>query len=254
MSGYRITTNRYGEPRQGELVLIYVTEPHDGRILIKDDAVDKVNKVNMLKLNVSLKFRTGIYPYSLMTSIFSPVDTARRERFAPAKISFSAQEWCGHVYQVWKPTPGGFSSEVRSYFASEGDKTETVPTKPDALYEDALLIQLRELDGAFNQKKNWSGDFVPSIWTFRKGHRAARPIDGTIVRSTAEFNGKAVTLFEIAYAQVKRKVYVEREFPRRILGWTTNDGEQATLLKTARLPYWQLNHLGNESYLKEIGL
>jgi hypothetical protein len=254
MSGYRITTSRYGQLREGQLVLIYVTEPHDKRSLIKDDRVEKPHRVNMLKLNSSLTFRTGIYPYSVMMSVFSPVNGNGRERFAPEKISFSAQEWCGHVYQVWKPKLNGFANEIRSYFASEGDKAETIGTKPHAIYEDALLIQLRELDGPFNKGKNWSGDLVPSMWTFRKMHQPPQPLGATINRSDTTHAGKAVTLFEINYGTTQRKVYVEKAFPRRVVAWKNNDGEEATLLKTARLPYWMLNKPGNESYLKQIGL
>ena len=102
MSSYGATVQRYGEPREGELVLIYVTEPHDRRRWIKDDDAEAPNRVEVLKLNLSLKFLTGIYPYSVMTSVFSPVDDWGMERFQPAKIGQSFQEWCGHhLHQLW---------------------------------------------------------------------------------------------------------------------------------------------------------
>ena len=151
LSGYAVTTSRYGAPREGRVVLIYVTEPMDRRNWIKDDAGDvpQEDRVNVLKLNHVLKFQAGIYPYSVMTSVFAPVDSLSAVRFAPAKIAMSAQEWCGHVYQRVLARSDAFKSEMRSYFHSEGDRDTTVKIPPGTLYEDALLIQLRELDGPF---------------------------------------------------------------------------------------------------------
>ena len=37
---------------------------------------------------------TGIYPYSIMTSTFSPIINSKKA----IKISFSAQEWCGNTF------------------------------------------------------------------------------------------------------------------------------------------------------------
>ena len=75
---------RYGKPRQGKLVLVYVAEPMDRRTWIKDDQGDvpRAFQVDMLKLNQMLSFRTGIHPYSVMTNVFSPVEGVGRERFA----------------------------------------------------------------------------------------------------------------------------------------------------------------------------
>src|SRR5262245_47933646 len=115
LSGYRVTTSRYGEPREGRVVLIYVTEPHDARTWVKDDHGDvpEADRVQVLKLNQMLTFRTGIYPYAVMTSVFSPVDGMFPERFEPVKITFAAQEWCGSVYQKVEFRDGEAHSELR---------------------------------------------------------------------------------------------------------------------------------------------
>jgi len=254
LSGYAVTTTRYGAPREGRIVLIYVTEPMDRRNWIKDDAGDVPveERVNVLKLNNVLKFQTGIYPYSVMTSVFAPVDALAAERFAPAKIAMSAQEWCGLVYQKVIPAPEAFASEVRSYFHAEGDRDATVKTPPGTLYEDALLIQLRELDGPFAGGKSWSGSIVPSLWSQRKSHAALGPVAATIKREEATRNGAPVTRFTLLYGSVATTYDVEKAAPRRVLSWKTEGGDEAKLLKTARLPYWQLNGPGDEKYLKEL--
>jgi hypothetical protein len=256
LSGYSVTTSRYGAPREGRVVLIYVTEPMDRRNWIKDDAGDvpPQERVNVLKLNHVLKFQTGIYPYSVMTSVFAPVDAWAAERFAPAKIAMSAQEWCGHVYQKVIPAPEAFASELRSYFHADGDRDATVKTSPGTLYEDALLIQLRELDGRFAGGKDWAGSIVPSLWAQRKRHAALEPVAATIKREDATRDGTQLTRFTLAYGSVTTTYDVEKSAPRRVLSWKSGDGDEARLLKTARLPYWQLNGQGDEKYLRELGM
>ena len=73
LSGYRARVNRYGEMRDAELVLIYVTEPMDRRTWVKDDDAPAEHLVDVLKLNASLRFQTGVYPYSVLTSVFAPL-------------------------------------------------------------------------------------------------------------------------------------------------------------------------------------
>jgi len=253
LSGYRATVSRYNELRPAEVVLIYVTEPMNRRTWIKDDDAPAPDRVNVLKLNASLKFQTGVYPYSVLTSVFSPVERYRDEPFAPVKISLSVQEWCGHVFQAVWPGDDRFSSHVMSYFASEGEAREEVPTARGALYEDALLIQLRELDGPFAGGRDWRGSLVPSLWATRRVHRALRPVEATITRSQATLDGAPVTRFELRYADVTRTFDVEVAAPHRVLAWHGSDGEDVRLVRTERLPYWRLNHNGDERQRESFG-
>ncbi len=257
LDGYRVRTPRYGQPRDGHVVLIYVTEEMNKRTLIKDDTgrVPPGDKEVVMKLNHTLTFRTGIYPYSVMTSVFSPVGSdGTREQFAPVKISFTAQEWCGHVYHTLEPTAEAFESEIRSYFSSEGDANTTRVTEPFTLYEDALWIQLRELDGPFEGGGDWSGELVPSMWSARRAHRPLEPVAATITRATTTVEGTPVTRFTLRYGDFTREFDVESGGARRILAWRTSEGEEAVLTGSTRLPYWQLNDVGDERYLAEIGL
>lgn len=256
LSGYAVTTGRYGAPREGRLVLIYVTEPMDRRNWIKDDAGDvpPAERVNVLKLNQVLKFQTGIYPYSVMTSVFAPVDGPAGERFTPAKITMGAQEWCGHVYQKVMPAPAAFANELRSYFHADGELDATVKTPPGTLYEDALLIQLRELDGSFAAGKDWTGTIVPSLWAQRKRHAPLTPAPATIHREDATRDGAAITRFTLAYGGMTTAYDIEKAMPHRVLGWKSKDGDEARILKTVRLPYWQLNAPGDEKYLQQLGM
>lgn len=256
LSGYRIETPRYGEKREGHVALIYVTEALDRRTLVKDDtgSVPEPERLHVIKLNHTLKFQTGIYPYSVMTSVFAPVADYGLERFFPAKISFTAQEWCGHVFQQLKPLKGRLWSSLASYFSTEGEAETLMDVSGEALYEDALLIQLRELDGPFNGGKDWTGQLVPGLWRTRRAHVPLTPVSARITRGTGERKGKPVNRFVLTFGDVERTYDVERETPRRVLAWSESDGERAELLKTARLPYWQLNRPGDERHRQALGL
>ena len=58
----------------------------------------------------------------------------------------------------------------------------------------------------------------------------------------------------VKYGTFSRTFNVEKSKPHRILAWSTSEGEEAKILKTTRLPYWKLHDLGDEKYLKELGL
>ncbi len=254
MSGYHATVPRYGELRNGELVLVYVTEPMDRRTWIKDDDVPAPERVTVLKLNASLKFQTGIYPYSVLTSVFAPIDGYRPERFSPVKVTLTAQEWCGQVFQgVW-PGDDRYVEQVFSYFASEGESRDEVPTAPGTLYEDALLIQLRELDGPFASGHDWSGSIVPGLWYTRRAHHPLRPVAASITRTRETLAGAGVHRFVLRYGTFTRTFDVEATGAHRVLAWRTSDGEDVRLLRTARLPYWQMNHGADVGHRADLGL
>lgn len=254
LNGYRAVVPRYGEPRNAELVLVYVTEPMNRQTWIKDDDARGDDRVGVMKVNVSLKFTTGVYPYSVLTSVFSPYGDWGRERLSPVKITLTAQEWCGHVFHgVW-PGEDRAASQLFSYFAQEGEVREEITTGPGALYEDALLIQLRELDGPFAGARDWRGPVVPSLWRTRRTHRPLAAEDGVITRARVTVGGAPVNRFTLRYGRYERVFDVEPGGQRRMLGWRTNDGEEVRLAGSVRMPYWQLNHGGDLPRRAALGL
>lgn len=250
--GYETISPRYGHLHPAELALIYVTEPFSRRSLIKDDDAQNAERMDVLKVNISEKFLTGVYPYSILTSVFCPVDALRAERFQPAKITLSVQEWCGHVFTgVW-PDEQTMVHKGFSYFASEGDTDERIPITPATLFEDALLVQLRELDGPFNGGRDWEGALIPALWRQRRAHRPLRAEQARIVRSTAAEGEN--TRFVLTAGEYTREFTVERAASKRIVSWNTSDGMQARMIRATRLPYWGLHNPGDESHRAEFGL
>ena len=47
---------------------------------------------------------------------------------------------------------------------------------------------------------------------------------------------------------------IEAAAPFRLVRWSTDAGEEASLLGSTRLAYWKLNGPGGEQHLAEIGL
>ncbi len=281
LSGYGGKISRYGHLRPVRVALVYVTETMNRKTWVKDGTAKGTERVPVMKLNHSVKFQTGIYPYSVLTSVFSPVEDWGTPRFQPVKITATTQEWCGNFFMGLWPGPNKSLREVHSYFDGEADKRDIVETPPGTLYQDALLIQLRELQGPFAGGKDWHGKLVPSLWFRRSMHRVSKPVDATIKREDAEFEGKPVTRFTLHYVDKKPSspisapakkgepakpkwltqggdvtvTYdVEKAQPHRILHWHRSDGSDFRLLKTTRLPYWGLHDPGNEHYREQMGL
>ena len=94
-----------------------------------------------------LKFPTGIYDYAVMTSVFSAVEGGRNGSFELRKLTLSAQEWCGQVYDEVQVRGGRLEGQLNSYFEREGRHSYVLPLPPDFASEDHLLIRIRELRG-----------------------------------------------------------------------------------------------------------
>jgi len=121
LNSYKLEQARYGEIHSGEAVLVFVTEDFSASKLVKLDnpAATPKDAVKILKLNNTRKFNTGIYPYSMMTSVFTPVDLKKHPN--TLKITSSSQEWCGHTFMQVKLNKNNYKVGLKSYFESEGD-------------------------------------------------------------------------------------------------------------------------------------
>ena len=48
--------------------------------------------------------------------------------------------------------------------------------------------------------------------------------------------------------------YVEKAHPHRIIRWENSEGEQAELLGSERMTYWQMNRNSFEKELSKLGM
>ena len=262
ISSYRVIQPRYGESREGYGVLIFVTEDINRETFIKvESPTPKEDRVYVLKLNNVLKFTTGIYDYSVMTSVFSAVEgLQRREPFELAKITLSAQEWCGHVFDEVQVREGRLKGHINSYFESEGRHPYELDAPEDLESEDHLLIRIRELKGPIMRE----GDereltILPSLWSQRLRHRPHALVSGTLRKGraeTVEVSGKSVEAIPWNWSRedFDKTVWVEQAYPHRILKWEDSTGGRGELIKTVREPYWSLKRNTDEKLRRELGI
>ena len=260
ISRFALKQSRYGEIHEGDAVLVFVTEPLNPRLQVKADRSGPEN-VPVLKLNSTRKFYTGVYPYSVMTSVFAPVDAQALP--LPLKVSFSAQEWCGHVYGQMNLRDGRYDIQEHSYFEAEADRQYAVP---GVVSEDALWTMIRI---APESLPVGTFEMIPGMLHSRFAHtplavqEASGALDETD-RTSAE--GRALAAYTVRFPDSGRvlTIFFEREFPFRIDGWRDTSRVAAhfggrVLTTEARrthimmLDYW--NRHGNEDrrFLDKLG-
>lgn len=264
LSSYDITEDRYGELRKAQGVLIFVYEEINAstRIKVESDRTPVVKRIPVLKLNNVLKFTTGIYDYSVMTSVFAGLSGPYIQRaLEPQKISLSSQEWCGSVFHQLIPHPGKLVSEIHSYFEAEGDTISTLPYPAGPLYyEDEIPILVRELDGVFMKSGATKKiNLVPALWERRKRHDELAITEGVLTKvgpgSMILHGGETrIAKWALAFKGITTTYYVEAAFPRKLLAWENTHGEKGELINSLRKPYWTLHANKDQPLRKDLEL
>lgn len=262
ISSYRVVQPRYGESREGYGVLIFVTEDLNRNTYIKvESPTPPAEKVYVLKLNNVLKFTTGIYDYSVMTSVFSAVEgSSGSNPFELMKVNLSSQEWCGHIFDEIRVVDGGLRGDLNSYFEREGLRSYALDIPEGFHSEDHLLIQIRELKGPTMQ----AGEsrlirLLRSLWSFRTRHRPHALVDARLSKGTQETITVSNKSFESTpwrweTGEWNTTVWVETAYPRRILKWEDASGGRAELMVTIREPYWRLKTAQDEMFRQRLGI
>ncbi|MEL6251278.1 MAG: septum formation inhibitor Maf, partial [Bacteroidota bacterium] len=174
ISSYKLEQARYGEIHEGHAVLVYVTEDFSKIKQVKLDNAGSAgaDRVPILKLNLTKKFNTGIYPYSIMQSIFTPVEVDKHPH--SLKTTMSSQEWCGHVFAQLNNRKDHYELSSYSYFESEGDVHKQLEK---VLLEDELWnkIRINPAELPIGKVK-----LIPSVIHSRLRHRALKTEEANI--------------------------------------------------------------------------
>ncbi|MCL8005839.1 septum formation inhibitor Maf [Gelidibacter japonicus] len=231
ITSYTLEQGRYGEIREGTAVLVFVTEPFLKEEQVKADQSSPTN-IPVLKLNATKNFHTGIYPYSIMQSVFYPLANNQHA----LKISCSVQEWCGHVYTQLN-NRSEFEVVSHSYFEGEADEDFSMGK---AILENELWAQLR-----IHPESLPIGNLevVPSFEFLRLRHIPFRAYP-----ASAELTSGTYT---ITYPDLNRSLSIQfnPQFPFDITSWEetfiSGFGDKAkplttkaTKLKTIKSDYW----------------
>ena len=250
LSSYNLQQARYGELNQGTAVLIYVSEQLLPKEQVKADNPSEDN-TTVLKLNKHKSFLTGIYPYSIMTSTFSPVAGGHA-----LKVSNTTQEWCGNAYSQLNHRQQ-FEITSHSYFEGEADQSFSLaPTH----LEDEIWNTIR-LDPA--QLPVGEISMLPAFEYIRLLH-----IPTQVYQAQASLTHKdQLSVYTIKYPALDRKlvIHFQREFPYVIEGWqdTYKSGfdqdakvltSKASRIATIKEKYWALHNNRHKIYREKLGL
>lgn len=245
VSSYELSQARYRDEHPGDAVLVFVAEDFLTDDQVKNeyymsDATTKVLKANMMR-----KFTTGIYDYSIMTSVFSPANTQNWPH--SLKVSMSAQDWCGQNFVQLNRGASDYRLTQFSYFEREGDVIESVDG--DAWLEDEIWTRLRMDPYSL---PTGDVDILPSLATLRLLHMENTPLSATASLTDYEgdeFEGADLKVYSIDYDTNSRvlSIVFEAAAPYKIAGWTENSrgGLRTIARKKAEVltPYWSQNSL-----------
>jgi hypothetical protein len=259
VAGYRLVQPRYGALRRGEAVLITVTEDFLGDRLVKADG-PAPGVFPVLKLNEVRDFTTGVYDYNVMSSTFFPLD-GRFPAGVPVKVTFSSQEWCGHVWDQVTLRNHEMRHVWHSYFASEGEGDQRAAVPKDAVFADAGALWARDLAGeAVPAGSSRAVRVWPRAIDARFDHEPANFVAGTASRDAATSTVRVpagtfeVRRTRLLYGDQDLSWWVEVAPPHRLVAWEAANGERAELAGAARMPYWKLQQEGDERLRASLGL
>ena len=266
LNGYAVTQRRYGDPRPGEAVLIFVTETmrHDVRAKTNTETADSFP---VMKLNAVLDFQTGIYDYNIMTSTFIPL-SGETPRGIATKSTFSMQEWCGNTHaeiradHEFGDPVSGMSFRTSHYFDESPVEDTSLPLPANAVMADALPVLVRGLAGSFVAPgETMDVALLPRLVDAHMQQTAVGWRPGELSR------GLKSTLTEVPAGRfathnfsvtqqgvVSHTFHVEAAPPHRLIAWEGADGERGELTGSIRAEYWNQNRAEHTTLRNRIGL
>ncbi|KAB2880064.1 hypothetical protein F9K33_07080 [bacterium] len=257
LTNYDLEQARYGEVHKGNAVLIYVTEDFltSKQVKLEDYSKGKADAAPVLKLNFTKNFNTGIYPYTMMKSVFTPIDL---KNFPYSlKITATVLEWCGQVFAQINNRNDGFNVKVFSYFEKESDEEYALNK---VFLEDEIWTRIR-----------LAPELLPvGEINIISGTLASRLRHKKLAVETAlaaiQLAADTVT-YSVNYTNSGRTLAIQfsKDFPHEILSWAESYkdgfGESSALLttkalrkKSVMLDYWNKHAVADSVYRKELGL
>ncbi|OIQ36182.1 MAG: hypothetical protein BM555_03145 [Crocinitomix sp. MedPE-SWsnd] len=251
ISSYELKQARYGEIREGNAVMIFVTEPFSKKFHTKADT-EQDDNITVMKLNFTKNFVTGIYPYSIMTSVFYPVNESNHA----IKLTSSAQEWCGQIFMELK-RDSDYDVNVSSYFEGESEEHhhEYITTLEDEIW---TMIRVRP-----DELPEGEQNIIPSFSYLSLAHKKVDSYKCSCAKKVEE----DTTIYSISYPELERdlEIYYQTGFPHKILKWKevypcgsceSKERLESTgvLRETMKIDYWNKNSKADTVSRFQLGL
>ncbi len=249
VTSYDLLQARYSDEHPGDAVMVFVSEDFLTEKQVKNESYSGAPSTKVLKANMLRKFPTGMYDYSIMTSVFTPANT----RVYPhtLKVTMSAQDWCGQSFMQINHQDQDFLLQQYSYFEGEADRETSLAG--DIWLEDELWTRLRMDPGSMPEGNI---NILPSLMKLRLLHMANEPLKAvasTEVYKGADFPGTDLMIFEVDYegSPWQLSIIYESAAPYKIVGWseTSRGGLTTIARKKAELftDYWAKNSLADST-------
>ncbi len=257
LTRYKLEQARYGEIHPGDAVLIFVTEDFHTDKQVKYESGARENVASVLKLNFTRNFLTGIYPYSVMSSVFTPVNYTE----PTLKITTSSQEWCGHSFSQLNYRQHKYQFQLYSYFQDESDQSLSIDP---VMTEDEIWTRIRIRPSSLPAG---AIELVPGNQFLRFNHRelaAENAIASLDEITDPALSSNPLSRYRVEYQDFTRvlEITFETDFPHQIVAWEeqTQRGQgqvlttKATRTHTINTPYWQQNARADSVLRPQLGL
>jgi hypothetical protein len=260
ITSYKLEQARYGELHEGYAVLVFVTEDFSKSKQVKLDNPQNANgdDVKVLKLNRIKKFDTGIYRYSLMGSVFTPIYIGEYPN--TLKVTSSSQEWCGNTFTQLNLDDNGYEVRSFSYFESQGDTKFNLQQE---ILEDELWVRIRLAPESLPVGRI---KIIPATMASRLTHKELKVeiAEASLVENSKDSN---LMDYKLVYDDSGRAMEItfSKKFPYEILSWeeTYKSGfgnnaktltTKATKNKMLITDYWNKNKTVDHELRKKLGL
>ncbi len=256
---YEIKQNRYNALHSGQLISITVTEDFLIDKQVKNEQYSNPNSTLVLK-NIQLrKFNTGLYDYSMFSSVFTPIE--RDSQPHSLKVSGSSQDWCGHTYLQLNKEANNYRYTLHSYFESEADQNQATDL---VILEDELFNLIRM--GPAEQLPQGKFKMIPSVNYLQLTHKDIKAYDceaekGSYMMEDGTPSKAPLDQYRIHYPELNRTLTIVYNFnpPYKIMGWddaypSAFDQKvrttEVTLQKSKFIDYWN-KHQSLDAILRD---
>lgn len=250
ISSFELNQSRYGANHDGTVVMIFVTEDfsRSRHVKLDDPSKHPSDAVKVMKLNMHSEFITGIYKYSMMSSVFMPLDYNHFPH--SLKLTASSQDWCGQSFMQADWKGNRYEIQHMTYFESTGDARYSLV---NTWLEDEVWTRIRVAPHTLplGQVK-----MIASAFFIRLHHIENKVYEAATTLLTLPDRYR----YTIIYPELKRTLEIDfkKSFPYTIEKWketiNTNEVTTGRLLKTIQSDYWLRNTPGDEILRNQLNL
>ncbi|MBL0342216.1 MAG: hypothetical protein IPP71_15680 [Bacteroidetes bacterium] len=219
VSSFNLLQSRFGEIHKGQAVLIFETKQFSRSLQLTTEKISekKDDIIQVLRMNQSRNFNTGISATSTMTEVVTPVN--RKEGNYALKVTGSVQEWAGQTYLQLNLDPNKYHIQLRSLLESQSEQNQVaLLTFP----EDQFWCTIR-----INPKDLPVGEMliIPGLISSRFRNTEIKAMKAKLTLTKANNNelGNFVNMlkYSVSYMEDERvlEIFFKATSPYQICGW-----------------------------------